>query len=93
MLLMTILAAPRVLAQMQVSQLKESLGNALGVLFMVGFIWGVVKIWGGADALSKGNPDGKAGIVAGVIIASSAAIMGALFYIFGLQDAVLTPRF
>lgn len=81
------------LAQMQVTQLKESLGNALGVLFMVGFIWGVVKIWGGADALSKGNPDGKAGIVAGVIIASSAAIMGALFYIFGLQDAVLTPRF
>lgn len=85
------LAHGRLLAN--ISQLREGLGGALGVLFMVGFVWGVVKIWGGADALSKGNPDGKAGIVAGIILAASAAIMGAFFYLFGLQDAILTPRF
>lgn len=77
----------------QITQLRDGFGAALGVLFMVGFIWGVTKIWAGANAISKGDADGKSGIVAGIIIAASAAIMGALFYIFGLQDAVLTPRF
>jgi hypothetical protein len=33
------------------------------------------------------------GIVAGIIIAGAAAIMGALFGIFGLSGATLTPTF
>ena len=86
-----LLPLPRVLAQ--ITQLRDGFGAALGVLFMVGFIWGVVKIWSGANAISKGDADGKSGIIAGILIAASAAIMGVLFYIFGLQDAVLTPRF
>lgn len=80
-----------VLAQIQ--QLKDGFGLALAVLFMFGFFWGVIKIWSGANAIAKGDPDGKAGIVAGIIIAAAATIMGALFAIFGLQDAVITPRF
>ena len=70
----------------QIQQLKEGFGLALAVLFMFGFFWGVIKIWSGANAISKGDPDGKAGIVAGILIASAATIMG-------LQDAVITPRF
>lgn len=77
----------------QVQQLKDGFGLALTVLFMFGFIWGIVKIWSGANAISKGDPDGKAGIVAGVIIAAAASIMAALFAIFGLEDAVIRPRF
>ena len=77
----------------QLTQLRDNFGTALGVLFMVGFIWGVTKIWSGANAISKGDAEGKAGVVAGIIIAAAAAIMGALFYIFGLQDAVLIPHF
>ena len=77
----------------QIQQLKDGFGLALAVLFMFGFFWGVIKIWSGANAISKGDPDGKAGIVAGIIIAAAATIMGALFAIFGLQDAVITPRF
>lgn len=84
-------AFPAVLAQIQ--QLKDGFGLALAVLFMFGFFWGVIKIWSGANAIAKGDPDGKAGIVAGIIIAAAATIMGALFAIFGLQDAVITPRF
>lgn len=80
-----LLFPPRALAQ--ITQLRDGFGAALGVLFMVGFIWGVVKIWTGANAISKGDADGKSGIIAGILIAASAAIMGALFYIFGLQDA------
>ncbi len=30
---------------------------------------------------------------AGILIAAAAAIMGALFVIFGMQDAVLVPHF
>ncbi len=75
------------------SQLTQGFSLALGVLFLFGFIWGVLKIWSGANAISKGDPDGKAGIIAGIIIAGAAAIMGALFAIFGLSGATLTPSF
>lgn len=79
------------LAQMQ--QLKDGFGTALILVFFVGFFWGVFKIWAGANAISKGDSEGKGGILAGILIASAAAIMGALFTIFGMQDAVITPRF
>jgi hypothetical protein len=77
----------------QVTQLRDGFGAALALLFMVGFFWGVLKIWSGANAISKGGADGKSGVFAGIIIAAAAAIMGALFYIFGIQDAVITPHF
>ena len=77
----------------QVQQLKDGMGLALALLFMFGFLWGVIKIWAGASAISKGDAEGKAGIIAGIIIAAAASIMAALFAIFGLQDAVLTPHF
>lgn len=79
------------LAQLQ--QLKDDFGRALVVLLLFGFFWGVIKIWSGANAISKGDPDGKASIVAGVIIAGATSIMAVLFTIFGLHDAVITPRF
>jgi hypothetical protein len=86
-----LLRPPGLLAQLQT--LRDGFGTALVLVFMIGFFWGVLKIWGGANAISKGDSEGKGGILAGIIIASAAAIMGALFVIFGMQDAVLTPRF
>lgn len=80
-----------VLAQLQT--VKDGFGSALVLVFMVGFFWGIIKIWGGANAISKGDSEGKGGILAGIIIAAAAAIMAALFTIFGMQDAVLSPRF
>ena len=75
------------------STLQQGFSTALGILFMFGFFCGVVKIWSGANAISKGDADGKMGIVAGIIIAGAAAIMGALFAIFNLSGATLTPSF
>jgi hypothetical protein len=75
------------------SSLKTSFQYGLGVVFLIGFIWGVIKIWTGADKMSKGDADGKMGIVSGIIIAGAGAIMGALFFIFGMGDGVLTPQF
>ena len=80
-----------VLAQLQ--QLRDGFGTALVLVFFVGFFWGIIKIWAGANAISKGDSEGKGGILAGIIIAAAAAIMGALFTIFGMQDAVISPRF
>jgi hypothetical protein len=84
-------AAATILAQLQ--QLKDGFGGALVLVFMVGFFWGVMKIWAGANAISKGDSEGKGGILAGIIISAAAAIMGALFMIFGMQDAIISPRF
>ena len=75
------------------STLQQGFSTALGILFMFGFFWGVVKIWSGANAISKGDADGKMGIVAGIIIAGAAAIMGAFFAIFNISGATLTPSF
>ena len=75
------------------SSLKTSFQYGLGVMTLIGFLWGVVKIWGGADRMSKGDADGKTGIISGIIIAGAAAIMGALFAIFGMGDGILTPTF
>ncbi len=75
------------------SNVKTGFQYGLGLLFMVGFIWGVINIWSGADKMKRGDADGKMGIVSGIIIAGAAAIMGAFFYIFGMSDGVLTPQF
>lgn len=75
------------------SNVKTGFQYGLGLLFMVGFVWGVISIWTGADKMKRGDSDGKMGIVAGIIIAGAAAIMGAFFYIFGMSDGVLTPQF
>ena len=80
-----------ILAQLQ--QLRDGFGTALVLVFMIGFFWGIIKIWGGANAISKGDSEGKGGILAGIIIAAAAGIMAALFTIFGMQDAILTPKF
>lgn len=85
-------AATLPLAQIP-SNVKTGFQYGLGLLFMIGFIWGVINIWTGADKMKRGDSDGKMGIVSGIIIAGAAAIMGAFFYIFGMSDGVLTPQF
>jgi hypothetical protein len=77
----------------QLQPVRDGFGSALVLVFMIGFFWGIIKIWGGANAISKGDSEGKGGILAGIIIAAAGAIMAALFTIFGMQDAILTPRF
>ncbi|MDB6094026.1 MAG: hypothetical protein JWM32_1588 [Verrucomicrobia bacterium] len=81
------------LVLMQLQPLKDGFGTALVLIFMVGFFMGVLKIWAGAQAISKGDPEGKSGLVAGIIIAAAAWIMGILYTVFGMGDAVITPRF
>lgn len=85
-------AASLPLAQIS-PEVKNGFQYGLGILFMVGFIWGVINIWGGAERMKRGDAEGKMGIVSGIIIAGAAAIMSALFFIFGMSDGALTPQF
>jgi hypothetical protein len=80
-------------AQAAAGNLHNAFEAGLGILFLAGFLWGVLKIWGGAHMMSKGDADGKMGIVSGIIIAGAASIMAALFAIFGMQAGALTPQF
>lgn len=73
--------------------LRDGFQSGLGILFLIGFIWGVITIWGGAQKMKNGDSDGKMGIVSGIVIAGSAAIMGALFSIFGMNGGALVPTF
>ena len=59
----------------QLQAVKDGFGSALVLVFMIGFFWGIIKIWGGANAISKGDSEGKGGILAGIIIAAAAAIL------------------
>ena len=70
------LAAEQLDVAMKQMGLKgAAIGSALVLVFMVGFFWGIIKIWGGANAISKGDSEGKGGILAGIIIAAAAAII------------------
>lgn len=90
----TIIAAPLAYPLAQIpGALRDGFQAGLGVMFLSGFLWGVVKVWNGADKMSKGDADGKMGIIAGIIIAAAAAIMAALFAIFGMADGALVPTF
>lgn len=75
------------------ADLRTGFSQGLGILMLIGFIWGVITIWGGAQKLKNGDSDGKMGIVSGIIIAGASSIMAALFGIFGMNGGALTPTF
>jgi hypothetical protein len=69
----------------------EGLSKGLGIIMLIGFVYGVIKIIGGAANYSK-DPDGsKQSIVAGLMIAGAVALMTILFSAFGLDLGGLTP--
>jgi hypothetical protein len=75
------------------ASLKTQFQYGLGLLFMIGFFYGVITIWHSAAQMRKGDPDAKMGIVSGILIAGAAAVVGAFYVIFGIGDGVLTPQF
>lgn len=75
------------------SELKARLATGLGVMFLFGFIWGVIMIWQAAGKRDADPSEAKAGILKGLIIAGSAAIMSVLFFIFGLGAGAINPTF
>lgn len=66
------------------TSLRAGLERALGIVMAVAFIYGIIQVIGGVAALRRGDPDGKMGIVAGILIAGAVAIMTAAYQAFGV---------
>lgn len=66
------------------------LSKALGLIMLIGFVYGVIKVIGGAANYNRDPDAAKQSIIAGVMIAGSVAIMLALFKAFGIDVTGLT---
>lgn len=74
---------------------KTGWQTVLGLICMIGFVMGVLLIWGGVDKARKAGDfsEGKLGIFCGAVLAGAPVIMAALYFIFGLGEGVLQPLF
>lgn len=76
----------------QASGLSEGASQAMGIVMLIGFIFGTICVVGGGFAIRRGDTDaGKLSIIGGLIIAGAPAIVKALFTAFGLGDSTVDP--
>jgi hypothetical protein len=70
--------------------LAAGASKAMGIVMLIGFIFGTVAVIGGGFAIRRGDTDaGKLSIVGGLIIAAAPAIVKALFTAFGLGGSTV----
>ena len=82
-------AFPVVLAQ-AAGGLTQGASKALGIVMLIGFIFGTIAVIGGGFAIRRGDADaGKLSIVGGLIIAAAPIIVKALFAAFGLEGSTV----
>jgi hypothetical protein len=65
--------------------LSSGASSALGIVMLIGFIFGTICVVGGGFAIRRGDADtGKLSIIGGLIIAGAPVIVKALFVAFGI---------
>ena len=70
--------------------LTQGASKALGIVMLMGFIFGTVCVIGGGFAIRRGDTDaGKLSIIGGLIIAGAPIIVKALFVAFGLDSSTV----
>ncbi len=73
-----------ILAQTTTS-LTQGVSSAMGIVMLIGFIFGTICVVGGGFAIRRGDTDaGKLSIIGGLIIAGAPVIVRALFTAFGI---------
>jgi len=78
-----------VLAQASGS-LSDGASKAMGIVMLIGFIFGTICVVGGGFAIRRGDTDaGKLSIIGGLIIAGAPVIVKALFTAFGLSGSTV----
>ena len=76
----------------QAGGLAEGASQAMGIVMLIGFIFGTIAVVGGGFAIRRGDADaGKLAIVGGLIIAGAPVIVKALFAAFGLDSSTVDP--
>jgi hypothetical protein len=64
--------------------------KALGIVMLIGFIFGTICVVGGGFAIRRGDTDaGKLSIIGGLIIAGAPVIVKALFTAFGIDSSTV----
>jgi ABC-type enterochelin transport system permease subunit len=69
---------------------QAGLSKALGLIMMIGFVYAVIKIIGGAASYNRDPDAAKQSIIGGLLIAGAVAIVTVLFQAFGLNVGI-TP--
>lgn len=68
----------------QSTDLQSGMSQALNIVMLIGFIFGVVCVISGGFSIRRGDTDaGKMSIIGGLIIAGAPVIVKALFAAFG----------
>jgi hypothetical protein len=81
---MTLAGFNPILAQ-ATGSLSSGASSALGIVMLIGFIFGTICVVGGGFAIRRGDADtGKLSIIGGLIIAGAPVIVKALFTAFGI---------
>ena len=77
-----------ILAQAGGTSLINGVSSALGIVMLIGFIFGTICVVGGGFAIRRGDTDsGKLSIIGGLIIAGAPVIVKALFTAFGIGSS------
>ena len=64
--------------------------KALGIVMLIGFIFGTICVVGGGFAIRRGDTDaGKLSIIGGLILAGAPVIVKALFTAFGIDSSTV----
>ena len=72
------------------ASLQEGASRALGIVMLIGFIFGTICVIGGGFAIRRGDTDaGKLSIIGGLIIAGAPVIVKALFTAFGIDSSTV----
>jgi hypothetical protein len=70
--------------------LAEGASKAMGIVMLIGFIFGTICVLGGGFSIRRGDTDaGKLSIIGGLIIAGAPVIVKALFTAFGLGGSTV----
>jgi len=73
--------------------LSSGASSALGIVMLIGFIFGTICVVGGGFAIRRGDADtGKLSIIGGLIIAGAPVIVKALFVAFGIGSSTANQK-
>jgi hypothetical protein len=79
-----------ILAQASGGGLAQGASKAMGIVMLIGFIFGTICVVGGGFAIRRGDTDaGKLSIIGGLIIAGAPVIVKALFTAFGIDSSTV----
>ena len=72
------------------TSLVQGISSALGIVMLIGFIFGTICVISGGFAIRRGDTDsGKLSIIGGLIIAGAPVIVKALFVAFGIGSSTV----